>query len=570
MSKHTNCPLTTHSFAWQRVGLLLSLSLMAAPLAPAIAPSLASAEELSGVETEITSNASEETPSVENADESEHAPEAVSSTQEDTSVEADTASVTSSDQVATPALVEDAQDDSVDDEVKTSELSDESAEPSPLNDEATTLSEEQEESPGAADSQADQKMPEVTVLYEANDGTDTVKTATIKDGSVVLPSAESLSLKSPAGKVFGGWYMPTKTTVDFYKAGDSLALTQEQLDTLAKDNTPLRLYALWLDPDQLEDETLGVSKTPVFFTSAPEDGGTLSDKVVYVPDSEETVMDSVVADPASGYVFNGWYKDGEKISDDAVLDPVSVEGVISKDDVTAHPAVICASFVPESEAEPQDQAPDLSNWRDPDGIARNEGTEDESVGDGMGPTPDDPYDDRNTTRDAELDPSMNDPELIDQAAQSLSDPSFVENATNISDSPDNAQANGPTVPVDPSGDDGTQGDNTDPSSTSTNSGTTSATTSSTTKTSTTPYSSYSHYTPSTYKGTTTGTSSAYTTSSYKPSTTTTSSYPYSSVRSTQLAQTSDNAMVALIVCMVGFVAAVAGIAFMTLRHRVHK
>lgn len=588
MSKHTNCPLTTHSFAWQRVGLVLSLSLMVAPLTPAITPMLANADELPTSSTEIVNTEANE-PAVpadvtRATEDSEVAETAVAVANIEASEVENAAAVSSPSNEMTEAdeadesIQPDAEGDVPQGEADMAEPEAEAAatpQPealaAPLADDGTSetiRSASDTQATAAAAAVADETIPDITLLYEANDGTDLVKTGTVHEGTIVLPSADSLSLKAPAGRIFGGWYLPTKSTVHFYKAGDTLTLTKAQADELEKGSSPLALQALWLDPDQQEDATLGVAKTPVFFTSAPLEGGTLSDKVVYVPDSQETIMDSVVADPAPGYVFSGWYKDGEKVSEDPILDPTTLDGIMSTDEKSAASAVVCASFVPESEAEPQDEAPDLSSWRDPDSIARAQGQDEPLAGDeNEGPTADDPNDERNTDKDTILEPSMDDPELLDQAAQSLSDPKFNEGATNLSDSANNAQVGDPAGPTDPANttDDPTKTDDTPGS----------AATTTTTKT-TTPYSSYSHYTASassSYKPSytsTTGTSgtSAYKASTYTPSTS--SSYPYSAARTTQLAQTSDNALIALMVCMIGFVAAVAGIAFMAVRSRIHK
>lgn len=621
MSRFETGPLTTHSFAWQRVGLVLSLSLLAAPLAPAVAPTMAQADEgpsatqVEAVHTEGTQAHADAQALAfsESADSGESGSETVSAQSEKTEEQAGseaattTPSATSSDAEEHTSPAEALQDkteagvnetnvgtdlasaisshDVEEGAINPLEVANAEEMQAPLTDAAlatehATNSEAASQERAASDaSETNQAIPDVTILYEADNGDETVKTDVIHEGSVVLPSAESMSMKAPAGTVFGGWYVPDQTTVHFYKAGDTLNLSKEKVDTLIAEKTPLTLYALWLDPDQQEDATLGVAKTPVFFTSQPEDGGTLSDEVVYVPDSQETVMDSVVAQPHEGYTFAGWYKDGEKISEDDVLDPTTIDGVISTDKTAAQPAVICASFVPTSEADAQETAPDLSTWRDPDSIARAQGL-DEQAADGNedeGPTPEDPNDERNTDKDTINEPSMDDPELIDQAAQSLDDPKFNENAKQISDPADNDLVTDPTDPTNTEGNDNNVTSDGTPGSTPTTN--TSATTTKTTTT-TTPYSSYSHYTASTpykstYKGTTstTGTTgtSTYKASSYTPATSSsTYGYSYNAARSAQLAQTSDNAIVALVVFIAGFVVAAVGLAIMAFRNRGHK
>lgn len=624
MSRFQTGPLTTHSFAWQRVGLVLSLSLLAAPLAPAVTPTMAHADEVSSVtqveavhaEGAQTHADAQAVAFDESADNGESKSETVSTPSVKTGEEAESEAITTAPSATPSAASTDSEEstspteasqDETEAGVKATnagaelisatsshETEDETVNPlevasaedmqAPLTDAAlavehATNSDAASQERAASDApETNQIIPDVTILYEADNGDETVKTDVIHEGSVVLPSAESMNMKAPAGTVFGGWYVPDQTTVHFYKAGDTLTLSKEKADTLIAEKTPLTLYALWLDPDQQEDATLGVAKTPVFFTSQPENGGTLSDEVVYVPDSQETVMDSVVAQPHEGYVFAGWYKDGEKISEDDVLDPATIDGVISTDETSAQPAVICASFVPESETDTQEAVPDLSTWRDPDSIARAQGL-DEQAADGNedeGPTPEDPNDERNTDKDTINEPSMDDPELIDQAAQSLDDPKFNENATQISDPADNDLVTDPTDPTNIEGNDNNVTSDGTPGSTPTTN-TSAATTKTTT---TTPYSSYSHYTASTpYKSTYTGTtgttgttgSSTYKASSYTPATSSsTYGYSYNAARSAQLAQTSDNAIVALVVFIAGFVVAAVGLAIMAFRNRGHK
>lgn len=598
MSKKSHDQLSMHSFAWRRAGLAVGLSLLATPLTCAVTPLSAHADEVSSSaqaavvslgSVQVGAEESVIMPAADEAGEPVAFADAVVTQGADVANATETAApvalhndeVPAADMstVAIPEEETSAHNDAISPEesdsdklIGTSDSSEDfiANELTPPLVEAATESEKvvQEQSSSTAHATSDQTIPAITILYDANSGDDVVKTDVMNAGSVVLPSADSLSMKAPAGTVFGGWYVPTTETVRFYKAGDTLTLTADEAHALLKEKAPVTLYALWLDPDQQEDVSLDVVKTPVFFTSLSSEGGTLSDEVVYVPDSHETIMDSVVAQPTTGYTFAGWYKDGKKISDDPVLDPTTIDGVISTDEVSAHPAVICARFIPDSEEQSQDFVPDLSAWRDPDSSTRAQDSHDQASDDGdEGPTPQDPHDDRNTDKDTVQDPSMNDPELIDQAAQSLDDPKFDENATQISEPADDVLATDPTDPTDPAH---AEEDENKTGTATPSAYTANTTTGSTTKT--TPYNSYSHYTASTttpYKSTYSSTSgtSSYSGSTYNPAST---SSTYNAARNVQLAQTSDNAFVALIVFIAGFVIAAAGIIIMTLRNRSHK
>lgn len=103
------------------------------------------------------------------------------------------------------------------------------------------------------------------------------------------------------GYDFLGWADSASATAPDYPSGQAATFTMPDMDK--------HLYAVW-SPRFVD----------FIYEADPVEGGTLTEHANTVRAYDGDGITGSVATPARGYLFEGWYKDGEAVSDDASLD----------------------------------------------------------------------------------------------------------------------------------------------------------------------------------------------------------------------------------------------------------
>ncbi|MCI2242358.1 DUF7507 domain-containing protein [Adlercreutzia faecimuris] len=107
---------------------------------------------------------------------------------------------------------------------------------------------------------------------------------------------------------------------------------------------------------------LPAGDTYVLYGAYPAEGGQVSRSILIVESRTGAGLEAVTAEPAAGYVFEGWYEDDERVSTEAELGAETALGFLNHGRSSFSPTLFLAHFVKE---EPKPDVPDTPGGGEP-------------------------------------------------------------------------------------------------------------------------------------------------------------------------------------------------------------